>query len=53
MRALLDKQEYVGGGDQMLHVRFLSKQLGDWNVKIIGRPSPALSESLRAPARPG
>ena len=37
MRALLDKQEYVGGDGQVLHVRFPSKQPGESNVKIIGR----------------
>jgi hypothetical protein len=37
MRALLDKQEYVGGWERVLHVRLLSKQLGESNVKTIGR----------------
>jgi fructokinase len=37
LRALHDKEEYVGGGEQLLHVRFLSKQPGVCDVKVIGR----------------
>ena len=49
MRALLDKQEYVGGDGQVLHVRFPSKQLGESNVKIIGRLGRRLNRSVQTP----
>jgi hypothetical protein len=36
LRALLDKKEYLGGGKQLLHMRFPSKQPGRPHVKNIG-----------------
>lgn len=53
MRALLDKQEYVGGDGQVLHVRFPSKQLGESNVKIIGRLGRRLNRSVQTPIQWG
>lgn len=53
MRALLDKQEYVGGDGQVLHVRFPSKQLGESNVKIIGRQGGRLNLSFESPNHSG